>query len=84
MMEIEDERRMLELQNLPFVQVPAVLPPITSLDQNMCVVCNVLEKTHAFIPCGHKPICGDCILLLDPKRCPLCNDTFTSYIRIWS
>lgn len=54
MMEMEENIRILELQNLPFVQVPDVLPMLSENNENMCVVCTVVEKTHAFIPCGHK------------------------------
>ncbi|CAI6375438.1 unnamed protein product [Macrosiphum euphorbiae] len=83
MMETDHRIRMLEIENLPFVQVPSVLPPITNSDR-MCVVCSISEKTHAFIPCGHIAVCGDCLILLDPQRCPLCNQQFTAFLRIWS
>lgn len=66
MMETDNRIRMLEIEGLPFVQVPYVLPPITNSDR-MCVVCAVSEKTHAFIPCGHIAVCGDCLILLDPN-----------------
>ncbi|XP_029347978.1 putative inhibitor of apoptosis [Acyrthosiphon pisum] len=62
MMETDNRIRMLEIENIPFVQVPSVLPPITNSDQ-MCVVCTVSEKTHAFIPCGHIAVCGDCLVI---------------------
>ncbi|CAI6353208.1 unnamed protein product [Macrosiphum euphorbiae] len=83
MMETDHRIRMLEIENLPFFQVPSVLPPITNSDR-MCVVCSISEKTHAFIPCGHIAVCGDCLILLDPQRCPLCNQQFTAFLRIWS
>ncbi|CAI6367829.1 unnamed protein product [Macrosiphum euphorbiae] len=83
MMGTDHRIRMLEIENLPFVQVPSVLPPITNSDR-MCVVCSISEKTHAFIPCGHIAVCGDCLILLDPQRCPLCNQQFTAFLRIWS
>jgi len=82
MMEIDHRRRMLE--NIPYVQVPSILPPITNSDRNMCVVCTVSEKTHSFIPCGHIAVCGDCLMLLDPQRCPLCKQAFTKFLRICS
>ncbi|KAF0712277.1 putative inhibitor of apoptosis [Aphis craccivora] len=80
-MEGEHGRRMLELENVPFVQVPLVIPPISpNSNKNLCVVCTVSEKTHAFIPCGHRAMCDDCPILLEPQRCPLCNQSFTAYL----
>jgi len=84
MMENENRRQMLEIENLPYVQVPLVLPPINPNSDQMCIVCTVNEKTHAFIPCGHKAVCGDCLELLESQRCPLCNQAFTASLRIWS
>jgi len=82
MMEIDNRRRAIEIQNIPFVQVPINLP--LPSNSNMCVVCKNLKKTHALIPCGHKSLCGNCVELLHPKRCPLCNENFSSTLRIWS
>jgi len=82
-MEMEENIRILELQNLPFVQVPDVLPMLSENNENMCVACTVVEKTHAFIPCGHKCLCLDCLSSLLTTRCPICNESFTSYIRVW-
>lgn len=82
MMEIDNRRRAIEIQNIPFVQVPINLP--LPPNSNMCVVCKDLERTHALIPCGHKALCGNCVELLHPKRCPLCNENFSSTLRIWS
>ncbi|XP_029341753.1 uncharacterized protein LOC107883608 isoform X3 [Acyrthosiphon pisum] len=82
MMEIDNRRREVELQNIPFVQVPINLP--LPPNSNICVVCKDLERTHALIPCGHKALCGNCAELLHPKRCPLCKANFSSTLRIWS
>jgi len=75
MMEIDNLRRAIEVQNIPFVQVPLnlLLPP----NSNMCVVCKDLERTHALIPCGHKSLCGNCAELLHPKRCPFYEFLFS-------
>lgn len=82
-MEIEENRRVVELQNLPFAQVPDVLPMIAEDRETMCVACTVAEKTHALIPCGHKCLCLYCLNLLCLARCPICNELFTSYLRVW-
>lgn len=81
MMEMDNIRREMELQDIPFVKVSMNVPlPPTD---NTCIVCKDFDKTHALIPCGHKSLCGNCVELLDPKRCPLCNADFNSAIRIW-
>ncbi|CAI6357192.1 unnamed protein product [Macrosiphum euphorbiae] len=85
MMELDNRRRMAEIEDLPFVQVQPVSDSETIGNfDNICVVCCDSIRTHAFIPCGHRPVCGDCVVLLNPERCPLCNQPFTTYIRIWS
>lgn len=82
MMELAARQQQLEIVNIPFVQVPAVLPSLEN-QHEMCVVCTVAEKTHALVKCGHKVVCLDCLNRLDPKRCPLCNEYFTGSMRIW-
>eukprot|EP00102_Acyrthosiphon_pisum_P025068 XP_016662278.1 PREDICTED: RING finger protein B-like [Acyrthosiphon pisum] len=86
MMEIENRRHLSELENLPFVPVSSLIPLNENENENveMCVVCAIREKTIALVPCGHKSVCDDCVVLLNPKRCPLCNTYFTNYLRIWS
>lgn len=81
MMEIAARQQQLEIENIPFVQVPAVLPSLEN-QHEMCVVCTVAEKTQALISCCHKVICLDCLNRLDPKRGPLCNEYFTGSMRI--
>lgn len=85
MMELDNRRRMAEIEDLPFVQVQlgSNSDTIENID-TIYVVCHDSPRTHAFIPCGHRPVCGDCLLLLNPKRCPLRNQPFTTYTRIWS
>lgn len=86
MMEIEENRRILEMQNLPYVQVqvPEVLPAVETENRaNMCVACLDAESTHALSPCGHKSLCLMCLESLVSERCPICNSIFTSNLRIW-
>ncbi|KAF0747447.1 putative inhibitor of apoptosis, partial [Aphis craccivora] len=65
--------------------VPLVIPPISpNSNENLCVVCTVSVKTHAFVPCGHRAVCGDCPILLEPQRCPLCNQSFTACVEVHS
>ncbi|CAI6374345.1 unnamed protein product [Macrosiphum euphorbiae] len=82
MVELDARSRQLELENIPFAEVPAVLPSLEN-DGEICVVCRVEERTHALIPCGHKVLCEECVYLLEPKRGPICNVDFTTSIRIW-
>lgn len=82
MMEIEENRRISELQNVPYVQAPAVLPVVETGNQaNICVVSRDAESTHELSPCRHKSFCLMFTIILE--RCPICNNIFTSYLRIW-
>ncbi|KAL5246322.1 hypothetical protein ACI65C_013730 [Semiaphis heraclei] len=82
MMNLDARRRQLELEKIPYVRVPAILPSLINVDE-MCIVCKDAEKTYALIPCGHKVVCEECLNLLDPKRCPLCNLNFINSLRVW-
>lgn len=52
--------------------------------EDACTVCWVRPKTHAFIPCGHKIMCGECCKDYHPltvrtgyrlnTKCPLCRE----------
>jgi len=82
MMNLDARRRQLELEEIPYVRVPAILPSLINVDE-MCIACKDAEKTYALIPCGHKVVCEECLNLLDPKRCPLCNLNFINSLRAW-
>lgn len=82
MMELEARNRQLELENIPYFRVPSILPSLNDQDSR-CIICTDAERTHALFPCGHRILCFDCLNLLDPKRCPVCNEYFTNFLRIW-
>lgn len=82
MMALEARSRQLELENIPFFQVPSILPSLNNQDTK-CIICTDAERTHALIPCGHRILCGDCLNIIDPKRCPVCSEYFTDSLRIW-
>ncbi|KAF0747396.1 RING finger protein B-like isoform X2, partial [Aphis craccivora] len=72
MMELEKNRRILELQNLPYVQVPEILPAVETENQaNVCVACLDVKSTHALFPCGHNFLCLMCLESLVSDRCPI-------------
>jgi len=50
-----------------------------------CVVCMDKECTHAFAPCGHQCVCGDCSrnLLRKGLPCPLCRASVKLAIQIF-
>ncbi|XP_067210206.1 uncharacterized protein [Linepithema humile] len=50
--------------------------------KDICTVCLINERTHAFIPCGHLACCFLCIERLEADRCPICNVTYDNYVRI--
>ena len=54
-------------------------------NQAVCVVCIDQEKTHTFLPCGHRCACADCArqVLSRTRRCPLCRSPSTGAIQIY-
>ena len=47
-------------------------------EDGQCVVCLAADKTHAFVPCGHICVCGECcdrIMNSSSKTCPLCRQS---------
>ncbi len=51
-----------------------------------CSVCLAAKKTHAFDPCGHRCVCGECaeqILAQSDPQCPICRTATTKCMRIW-
>jgi hypothetical protein len=55
------------------------------LNSAYCVVCQDNQKTHVVIPCGHFCLCHSCSSTLNQNRsrCPLCQQTPTSYQRVY-
>ena len=51
-----------------------------------CNVCMDAETTHAFVPCGHYCVCGECARTLTSRKdaeCPICRQAVTGYMRIY-
>jgi hypothetical protein len=53
--------------------------------QTKCVVCWDKPNNYAFIPCGHKTVCGTCAVLFmaNKPECPLCRRKIYDIIQIW-
>ncbi len=51
--------------------------------KGICCVCLVNPSTHAFIPCGHQVLCGDCSKKIYAS-CPVCRTKYTNIILIWN
>tara|TARA_B110000208_G_scaffold120643_1_gene147336 strand:- start:162 stop:578 length:417 start_codon:yes stop_codon:yes gene_type:complete len=46
-----------------------------------CVVCMDKERSHSFVPCGHRCVCKECSALMmraAQPRCPYCRTLATS------
>ena len=54
-------------------------------DDSNCVVCFENERTHAFVPCGHKCICESCCGRLGNKTavCPMCREPYTAVMKVF-
>lgn len=52
--------------------------------QNECCVCMTeIKGKIALIPCGHTSVCEKCVKMIEPKRCPICKNPYTSILRIY-
>ena len=55
-------------------------------EDSECVVCMEQEKTHIFIPCGHKCVCKACadVVMKDVgAKCPLCRKKASQVYRVF-
>ena len=82
--ELSDARarlRALRLAHTPKVEDAAkrVQPKVE--EDTSCVVCLEGVRTHAFLPCGHRAICGGCSAKL--TTCPMCREPFERVVRIY-
>ncbi|CAI6375288.1 unnamed protein product [Macrosiphum euphorbiae] len=73
------------VDEVPFVRVPHNLVDLYPQqdEESICVVCRMNQRTHALVPCGHRVLCIDCLEQLEALRCPICNEDFTSALRVW-
>eukprot|EP00929_Paragymnodinium_shiwhaense_P009964 TRINITY_DN11441_c0_g1_i2.p1 TRINITY_DN11441_c0_g1~~TRINITY_DN11441_c0_g1_i2.p1 ORF type:complete len:220 (-),score=41.01 TRINITY_DN11441_c0_g1_i2:457-1116(-) len=66
-------------------------------DEQLCVVCLSNEKSHAFVPCGHRCVCKSCALGVlhagasaasaaphSPPSCPVCRCTISGALHIFT
>ncbi|CAE8618720.1 unnamed protein product [Polarella glacialis] len=57
-------------------------------EELLCVICMALPKTHAFIPCGHRCVCGGCASAIVGVRsgaaCPVCRVDTQHVIKIFT
>ena len=49
-------------------------------DETLCVVCIDAERTHLFLPCGHRCVCFGCSNL---PICPICRTVATGTLRVF-
>ena len=67
---------------------PAAAPLPKVEEQPACVICMNSPPTHAFIPCGHKHLCGACAtddstLQALHQKCPVCRREFQCIVQIF-
>eukprot|EP00747_Dinoflagellata_sp_TGD_P207165 gnl/TRDRNA2_/TRDRNA2_80765_c0_seq1.p1 gnl/TRDRNA2_/TRDRNA2_80765_c0~~gnl/TRDRNA2_/TRDRNA2_80765_c0_seq1.p1 ORF type:complete len:665 (-),score=85.36 gnl/TRDRNA2_/TRDRNA2_80765_c0_seq1:73-2067(-) len=56
-------------------------------DDEACSVCLSERKTHAFVPCGHRCVCGSCgkTLVRQPQpACPICRMPVEQVLQIFT
>ena len=52
----------------------------------LCVICMDGARSHAFVPCGHRNVCGACseTKISRLTECPTCRKPFTSIMQVWT
>jgi hypothetical protein len=87
----ERESDSVSLEAPSMVAQPDALAPLAEeadteqadADQALCVVRLDDEKTHAFVPCGHRCVCGRCGEAITDKKCPVCRQDFIGVYRVF-
>lgn len=56
------------------------------IETEECAVCMEVQKTHAFVPCGHRCVCVGCseAIMKSSKKCPLCNQVSACAIKVYN
>ena len=77
----------------PPVAAPAPAKPINSDTDDdefagpPCCVCLRARRAHAFLPCGHRCVCGPCGRMVSRRegpRCPMCRARIQSVQQIYT
>ena len=77
----------------PPVAAPAPAKPINSDTDGdefagpPCCVCLRARRDHAFLPCGHRCVCGPCGRMVSRRegpRCPMCRARIQSVQQIYT
>jgi hypothetical protein len=56
------------------------------LQSDSCVVCLSRPKSHAFVPCGHECVCGQCseaLIRSGAGKCPICRTDVAMAMKIF-
>ena len=56
-------------------------------DNNLCVICMVKQKTHAYVhynKIAHLAVCDACTNIYKTQKCPVCREDIKSIIKIFS
>ena len=71
--------------------VEGAVLPLTNARFSRCVYCFDGDAVHAFVPCGHQCLCGDCAArateMLDADgeiSCYVCQVASSAVIRIYA
>jgi hypothetical protein len=86
---VEDQNKLLMSQNKIYsMKMDELFKRMRNLEKSnkkYCIVCWDNESNNAFIPCGHKIVCGTCaVSLLGGKReCPVCSQKVYDFIQVW-
>ena len=75
--------RDLRAQTASAASAPAPAPPAApDANDTTCAICFERERTHVFVPCGHKSVCEVCSKL-ELRSCPICRAKVERVMRVF-
>ena len=54
-------------------------------EDSSCIICMEAERTHLFVPCGHRCVCEACAALVmsENSECPMCRVPAIHIVKVY-
>ena len=85
----------LRLRNFKGERQAAQAAQARDAEQQLCVICQDGERRFAFVPCGHRVLCEECVrrkgeaggatslVIQAMPACPICRQPYTTVMRVY-
>ena len=63
----------------------ALRPAVEDESDTTCVVCLDADRSHLYVPCGHKCVCAACAarVMAGDALCPVCRMAATAVVKVF-